>query len=152
VVVRTVVAPLLSVVECGVGGFVRVVICLWCCSCGVVLVVFLCVWLVSLDTVLIIDVNYLRRCARLFAEQASVSRLTVQVVIYSPNRRETPEGISGNASHPGYRVDKQCTRDPQRIDIFSWQKEIPEGTLGTASHTAFVAIEAEGGASQRDAL
>jgi len=39
VVVRTVVAPLLSVVESGVGGFVRVVVCLWCCACPVVVCV-----------------------------------------------------------------------------------------------------------------
>ena len=39
VVVRTVVAPPMSVVECGVWGFVRVIICLWCCSCGVVVCV-----------------------------------------------------------------------------------------------------------------
>ena len=40
VVVRTVVVPPLSAVECcGVGGFVRVVVCLWCCSCGVVVCV-----------------------------------------------------------------------------------------------------------------
>ena len=37
VVVRTVVAPPLSVVGCGVGGFVRVVVCVWCCSCRVVM-------------------------------------------------------------------------------------------------------------------
>jgi len=35
-------------------------------------------------------------------DDLSVSRQTVQVVIYSPNRREIPEGIHGNASHPGY--------------------------------------------------
>ena len=57
----------------------------------------------------------------------SFSRLTVQVVIYSLHRREIPEGINGNASHPGYRVDKQCTRDPQCIDIFSF-------TLARSSH------------------
>jgi len=39
VVVRTVVAPPLSVVECGMGGFVRVVVCLCCCSCCVVVCV-----------------------------------------------------------------------------------------------------------------
>jgi len=39
VVVRTVVAPPLGVVECGVGGFVRVVVCLCCCSCRVVVFV-----------------------------------------------------------------------------------------------------------------
>jgi len=39
VVVRTVVAPPLSVVECGVGRFVRVVVCVWCCSCRVVVCV-----------------------------------------------------------------------------------------------------------------
>ena len=33
---RAIVAPPLSVVECGVGWFVRVVVCLWCCSCLVV--------------------------------------------------------------------------------------------------------------------
>jgi len=36
VVVRTVIAPPSSVVECGVGGFIRVVVCLWCCSFRVV--------------------------------------------------------------------------------------------------------------------
>jgi len=39
VVVRTVVAPPLSVVECWVRGFVHVVVCLWCCSCRVVVCV-----------------------------------------------------------------------------------------------------------------
>ena len=38
-VVRTVFAPLLSVVESVVGGFVRVVVCSWCCSCRVVVCV-----------------------------------------------------------------------------------------------------------------
>jgi len=50
-----------------------------------------------------------------------VSRLTVQVVIYSLNRREIPEGINGNASHPGYHVDKHCRRD-HTVLIYSYDR------------------------------